>query len=590
MTPENTLKIADGHPLLLAGGYIPLMEAAVVVGLTSQDLLRQAAEGRLALYCRLNGEMGYRTPFGSFEPDDPMLGTVLVPNAWDRPAESKIHRAFGVYRVPADETTAVANSLLNAGTPAVVAFDEPAADLDGWAFVPDKVLKLTDQIVEVSAVEVDVLRRRMAEALAPAALEAARKTLYNANVQTVTSPKATAPLSKAVEEYCRAHLPQSISSPKEVVRIRNGLMLLAEFMGDMQIGQVSPDTLRSFRDKHLAQMPSKENQVRLKLGTTSMTESVVAIEGSDWPRMSSNERDVRMQWLYRMFRWFHAQKWISDDPCTGLRGESVLTKVERKQAAVARKDRTAFTADEIARIFAAQVYEVGSWKATKAGTFRTFQPFHYWLPLLGLFTGARIGELCQLHLEDVRCESGVWFIDINERTADKSLKNAWSERQVPLHPRLVELGFVRWCNQLRKDGFKRVFPELSWNPTNRYAKEPIRAMSQFLEKLGMPRDGTKVFHSFRHGVNNSLQKRSSMSDIMRKRMMGHEPGGGVNERHYLSDPKPAELLGFIANVGTDLPNVSAFDVTVGSIAVRDALKRKNGGKGAAEALGNASLS
>jgi hypothetical protein len=98
MTPENTLKIADGHPLLSVGGYIPLMEAAAVVGLTSQDLLRQAAEGRLALYCRLNGEMGYRTPFGSFEPDDPVLGTVLVPNPWDRPAESK--NPPGLWRLP----------------------------------------------------------------------------------------------------------------------------------------------------------------------------------------------------------------------------------------------------------------------------------------------------------------------------------------------------------------------------------------------------------------------------------------------------------------------------------------------------------
>ena len=383
MTPENILKIADGHPLLWAGGCIPLLEAAAVVGLSAQDLLRQAAEGRLALYCRLNGEMGYRTPFGSFEPDDPDLGTVLVPNAWDRPAGSKIHRAFGMYRVPLDETTSIANALLNAETPAVVVFEEPAADQTGWAFVPDKVLKLTDQTVEVSAVELDVLRRRMAEALSPAALEAARKTLHIADVQPAASAKATAPLSQAVEEYCRAHLPQSISSPKEVVRIRNGLLLLAEFMGDMQIGQVSPDSLRNFRDTQLARMPAKENQVRLKFGTTSMSESIVAIEGSDWPRMSPNERDIRMQWLYRMFRWFHAQKWIPDDPCTGLKGESVLTKVERKQAAVTRKDRTAFTEDEIARIFSAPVYQVGSWKATKAGTFRTFQPFHYWLPLLG---------------------------------------------------------------------------------------------------------------------------------------------------------------------------------------------------------------
>ena len=585
MTPENLLKIADGHPLLMAGGYLPLVQAATIVGLTSQDLLRQVAEGRLGLYCRLQGELGYTTPFWAFEPDDPDLGTVLVPRILDRPAKSSILRAFGMYCVPKDETTSVANLLLTKGSASILAFEEPVANAESIAFVPEKIFELTDQLVEVSAIEVDALRRTMAVALSPTALDAARRSLQVVAAPVATTLKSSLPISHAIDEYCRAHLPQSISSPKEVARIRNGLLLLAEFQGDLPIGQFSPDILRTFRDTHLAQMPAKENQVRQKFGTTSMSESIKAVEGNDWPRMSAGERDIRMQWLFRMFRWFLAQKWIADDPCTGMRGESVLTKVERKQAATVRKDREEFSEEEIAKIFSAPVYQVETWRATRAGTFRTFQPFHYWLPLLGFFTGARIGELCQLHLDDVRCEDDVWFIDINEASVDKSLKNAWSARRVPLHPKLLEFGFATWCAQLRTDGFLRVFPELSWNRTNRYAKEPIRAMSQFFGGLGLPRDGTKVFHSFRHGVNNALQKRSAMPDVMRKRMMGHEPGQGVNERHYLSDPLPHEVLAFIGDFGKALPVISPFNLHLGSLAVRDALRRKNDGRGAKETLG-----
>lgn len=68
-------------------------------------------------------------------------------------------------------------------------------------------------------------------------------------------------------------------------------------------------------------------------------------------------------------------------------------------------------------------------------------------------------------------------------------------------------------------------------------------------------------------------------------MMGHEPGEGVNERHYLSDPKPQDALTYISDVGTGLPVVSPFDIDVGTVAVRDALRRKNGGRGARESLG-----
>lgn len=85
MNQQDIVKVADGPPLLLAEGYIPLTQAAAVVGLTSEDLLRQAAEGQLALYCRLHAEDGYLAPFSAFEPDDPELGTVLVPRTRYRP-------------------------------------------------------------------------------------------------------------------------------------------------------------------------------------------------------------------------------------------------------------------------------------------------------------------------------------------------------------------------------------------------------------------------------------------------------------------------------------------------------------------------
>jgi integrase len=585
MTQESILKIADGHPLLLAGGHLPLQQAAAAIGLSAHDLLRQAAEGRLGLYCRLQGEVGYQTPFWTFEPDDPELGTVLVPRTRHRPQEARIHRAFGIHRIPRNEVDAIVNELLKAGTASMLAFEVPSAGADDMAFVPETIYELSEERLEVSGIEVDAMRRKMAEAISPGALEAARQALRDRGTSAVPRAKSALSLRAAIEEYCSSRLPQSLSSAKEIARIRNGLLLLAEFEGDLPIGEISADTLRHFRDTHLPLMPAKENLARQAFRTASMKESVLAIEGKDWPRMSAGERDQRMQWLYRMFKWFHAQKWITDDPSTGLRGESVLTKAERKQVASSRKDREEFTPAEITKIFTAPVYQVAAWKATKVGTFRTFQPFHYWLPLLGYFTGARIGELCQLYLDDVRNDEDVWFIDINEATADKSLKNAWSARRVPLHPKLEELGFIRWCEVLREQGFRRVFPELSWNPTNRYAKEPIRAMSQFFENLGLPRDGTKVFHSFRHRMNNLLQKRSSMPDIMRKRMMGHEPGEGVNERHYLSDSPPKAIISYMREVDGGLPGLSPFELSIGLIAVRDALRRKNGGRGAPESLG-----
>jgi integrase len=150
----------------------------------------------------------------------------------------------------------------------------------------------------------------------------------------------------------------------------------------------------------------------------------IPVSGTDWPVMSADERDLRMKWLCRMFAWLHRQKWIPDDPSTGLRRESVLTKAQRAQADAGRKDREEFTAEELGLIFSRPWFSRGAGIPTKEGTFREFQPFHSWLPLLGAYTGGRIGELTQLHLEDVACtEGGIWFIDIN-KTLDKASRTS----------------------------------------------------------------------------------------------------------------------------------------------------------------------
>ena len=37
----------------------------------------------------------------------------------------------------------------------------------------------------------------------------------------------------------------------------------------------------------------------------------------------------------------------------------------------------------------------------------------FWLPLIALFTGARINEICQLHTSDIQEKNGIAFISIN---------------------------------------------------------------------------------------------------------------------------------------------------------------------------------
>ncbi|MEO5669070.1 MAG: hypothetical protein ABIR26_00135, partial [Ramlibacter sp.] len=105
--------------------HLPLAQAAAASGILASELLRQAADGRLALYVRLANDRGYVAPFSEFEVDDPQLGTRVIPNLSQMPHEGRRYVANGVYKVPGDEVKAVANHLLTDGTVEVVAFEAP---------------------------------------------------------------------------------------------------------------------------------------------------------------------------------------------------------------------------------------------------------------------------------------------------------------------------------------------------------------------------------------------------------------------------------------------------------------------------------
>ncbi|NVK44168.1 MAG: hypothetical protein HWE39_23240 [Oceanospirillaceae bacterium] len=62
-----------------------------------------------------------------------------------------------------------------------------------------------------------------------------------------------------------------------------------------------------------------------------------------------------------------------------------------KQRVKASEGRSRFTEEDLKRLFATEVY------ARRDDD----KPYQYWLPLLGLYTGAGMNELCQLYVDDV---------------------------------------------------------------------------------------------------------------------------------------------------------------------------------------------
>jgi integrase len=157
---------------------------------------------------------------------------------------------------------------------------------------------------------------------------------------------------------------------------------------------------------------------------------------------------------------------------------------------------------------------------------------HKWGSLLGLFTGARLNEICQLEIADIQQEGDIWFLNITDEGDNKKrLKAKASRRKVPLHSELIQLGFLDFVRG-RSNG-KRLFPDYNWNANGGYGRNLGRWYNGiFLPKLGIKTPGV-VFHCARHTMVTRLGQ-AGVAEPIYQCIVGHAREG-VTQEVYLRE-------------------------------------------------------
>jgi integrase len=141
-------------------------------------------------------------------------------------------------------------------------------------------------------------------------------------------------------------------------------------------------------------------------------------------------------------------------------------------------------------------------------------PFRFWLPLIALYTGARIAEIYQLHTSDIKLVKALssdtehWCIDINDDDG-KKLKNKHSRRQIPIHQNLINAGLIDYASDLRANRETRLFPELGGFHENSAGQW----FANYSDQAGVT-DKITSFHSFRHNFCSYLSDRHVPEDLV----------------------------------------------------------------------------
>jgi integrase len=238
-------------------------------------------------------------------------------------------------------------------------------------------------------------------------------------------------------------------------------------------------------------------------------------------RLSASTIQRHLSALIGLFRYAKEHgRYTRDNPATGFK----FPRTRRP-----RDERPAWTPKQLEALFRSPIW-AGPEEGAQLRTAQQVRDHRYFLPLLGASGGLRLEEGCQLHVEDVRTEDGIAFLDI--RPGDgKQLKSRAAVRRVPLHPVLIAAGFLRHIEDARRNGAALVFPELAGRrggPDQRLGAAVTKTFTAYRRAIGQYEPG-RDFHALRHSFTTGLEEAAVPRPVIDE-LTGHE-GTGETSRY-----------------------------------------------------------
>jgi integrase len=211
------------------------------------------------------------------------------------------------------------------------------------------------------------------------------------------------------------------------------------------------------------------------------------------PAADRNNARIILETASSFFRHLQTREYIDRNPCEGL---SI-----KKDPRAARKRRP-FAVSELQLLFEAKPYaaEAASGRRRRQGRYDGA----YWIPLIGLFTGMRLAEICQLWSDDVGTIDGIPSIQVRHNPArEQRLKTIGSERAIPIHRELIRLGLFEWV-QTRPSQAARLFPDVPYSSSGSPSDVFSKRFATRMKRIELHGKGI-VFHSFRHTFVDAMR-------------------------------------------------------------------------------------
>lgn len=296
---------------------------------------------------------------------------------------------------------------------------------------------------------------------------------------------------------------------------------LTEWAGDIRLGIFTKEQAREFRNA-LARMPTRLSREQRKLPLRQLIASnkagqelIVAASVNKYLNLLSavvtaNEREGALDGIPGGYKNpFEKLNFIEDKRDEGQK-------------------RKPFLEADLTKLFKTPVFQLG--KRPLGGGLEAA----FWLPLLALLSGARLNELAQLRVCDIRqdADTSIWVLDIGT-DGGRSIKTASSRREVPVHQELIRLGILRYREaRLEAAGSETatLWPALKSTDPEYRAAMWSKWFGRYIRSVAKIEDRGLVFHSFRHSFKRMARDAGIQEDLS-DRLSGHVGVGSVGRAY-----------------------------------------------------------
>lgn len=334
--------------------------------------------------------------------------------------------------------------------------------------------------------------------------------------------RVTITLGEVVEQYrvnCEEHGPQSGNKKNTYQIVFN--MLIDLYGPDLPFGKFDRSKIEHFRDfisslpKHVAQKyPGRSYREIHELSKRGEVET--------------NGPDTKNSYLVPlkgMMKFAYKHGYVDDQRLTWI-DKFVIKKSDQNTI-------TAFTNAELETLFDPIKYPVRpNFSVMPLRTTELRDASKYLIPLLCLYTGARLNEICQLLVEDVFKVGSVWIIDhVDEEEDGKKLKNEPSRRRVPIHSKLKKIGFLDYVMRLQNLGERRLFPTFKTDKYGYWSGSASKWFARYRKSVGLTQVGGGT-RRFRHTFRTALD--DADVPLAKAQMLGGWQRTGSTDKRYIT--------------------------------------------------------